>query len=550
MPTSQKKRIFIANDASILDTGYGIYGKEIISRLHKSDKFEVAELGCYCDINHPKIKNIPWKFYPNAVAHNDPRIEQYKSNNLNQFGLWRFNRCLADFKPHIVFDVRDYWMYFYQDSSPYRNHFSWVIMPTTDSNPPKIDWLYTYQNAELIVPYTQWAKKVLTNSCGNKINLFPQVANAGINAHEFYPVYNKKEHKIKYFGKDLNIVGLVMRNQKRKLIADIFIAFKQFLELLKDKNDLSTYDKTFLYLHTSFPEENGWDIPALLLEYNLLDKVFFTYKCKNCGHFYPSKIRTGVTVCSKCNHRSVYMAGPSNGINTENLNEIYNLFDIFVQYAICEGFGMPQVEAAACGLQTAAVDHSAMTEIMENVDGIKIPVQRMFREMEINADRAYPDNDFTANMLYNFFINTPENIKLENSKKIREKCLSTYTWDNVYKVWEEAFDSIDIKNKAPWDSKNVPQVQNMSMKVPQNLNNKEFIEFICLKVINDPHLLKTSNIQTLIKDLTSGLVAKNGNTTSVNRQYAVDILEGLLNNKIMCDAMRADPNNIKKEDFI
>lgn len=550
MKSTTKKRIFIANDASILDTGYGIYGKEILSRLHKSDKFEVAELGCYCDVKNPRIKDIPWKFYPNAVLADDPRIEQYKANNLNQFGMWRFNRCLVDFKPHIVFDVRDYWMYFYQDISPYRHHFSWVIMPTTDSTPPKIDWLYTYQNAELIVPYTEWAKKVLLNSCGNKINLFPKVANAGINPEEFYPIPDKKSHKIKYFGEDLNIVGLVMRNQKRKLIADIFIAFKKFLEALKLNNHIDTYKKTYLYLHTSFPEENGWDIPSLLLEYNLLDKVYFTYKCRNCNSVYASKFNTGVTICHQCNNRAVTMAGPSNGIKTSELNQIYNLFDIFMQYAICEGFGMPQVEAAACGLQTAAVDYSAMTEIMDNVNGIKIPVDRMFREMEINADRAYPDNNFTAKLLYDFFINTSDDTKLKNSEIIRNKCISKYTWDDVYKVWEEAFDNIDITKKIPWESKLVAQVQNMSLKVPKTLNDKEFVEFICSKVINDPHLIGTANIQNLIRELTSGMIAKNGTIVSVTRQYAIDILENILSNKVNCEKMRLDPNNIKKEDFI
>lgn len=547
---SSKKRIFIANDASILDTGYGIYGKEIISRIHASDKFEIAELGCYCDVKNHKIKDIPWKFYPNAVNTDDPRYDQYKSQTLNQFGMWRFNRCLIDFKPHIVFDVRDYWMYFYQDISPYRHHFSWVIMPTTDSTPPKIDWLYTYQNAELIVPYTRWAKNVLNDTCGDKINLFPKIANAGINPNEFYPIEDKKAHKIKYFGKDINLVGLVMRNQKRKLIADILIAFRQFLELLKNTNQIETYNKTYLYLHTSFPEENGWDIPSLLLEYGLLDRVYFTYRCRNCGSVRPNKFNNGITVCNKCNSRAVCMAGPSNGVKTVELNEIYNLFDIFVQYAICEGFGMPQVEAAACGLQTAAVDYSSMSEIMENVDGIKIPVDRVFREMEINADRVYPDNNHTAKILYDFFINVSEDTRYKNQKHIREKCLSIYTWDNVYKVWEEAFDSIDINKKLPWDSKHVPTVENMTIKVPQKLNNKEFVEFICLKVINDPHLLKTAHIQNLIKDLTSGLIAKNGSITSVDRQYAVNILENLLNNRIMCEQMRLNPSTLNKEDFI
>ena len=545
-----KKRIFIANDASILDTGYGIYGKEIISRIHNSGKYEVAELGCYCDVGNPKTKNIPWKFYPNAVASNDPRAEQYKANSLNQFGMWRFNRCLVDFKPHIVFDVIDYWMYFYQDVSPYRHHFSWIIMPTTDSSPPKTDWLYTFQNAELIVPYTSWAKKILSEYCGNKINLFPKIANAGINPQQFYPVADKTAHKIKHFGKDINIVGLVMRNQKRKLIADIFLAFKKFLESLKQTSQNEIYDKTFLYLHTSYPEDNGWDIPALLLEYGLLDKVYFTYKCKHCQHYHPGKFQAGISECTQCHNRTVAMASPINGISTEGLNEIYNLFDIFVQYAICEGFGMPQVEAAACGLQIASVDYSAMTEIVENLNGIKLRVDRMFREMEINADRAYPDNDYTAKVLYDFFVNTSSETKYINSQIIREKCISTYTWDNVYKVWEEAFDSIDIRKKLPWDSKDVPQAQNASLKVPKNLTDREFIEFICLKVINDPHLLKTANIQTLMRDATGGLVAKNGNVISISKQYLVDILETFLANKINCEKMRLNPDTITKEDFI
>lgn len=545
-----KKRIFIANDASFLDTGYGVYGKEIISRIHKSDKYEVAELGCYATINDPRIKNIPWKFYPNAVKADDSRFQQYSSNNLNQFGLWRFNRCLADFKPHIVFDVRDYWMYSYQDTSPYRSHFNWIIMPTTDSDPPKIDWLYTYQNAELVIPYTDFAKNILQRTCGSRINLFPKIANAGINPDEFYPIKDKLSHKIKYLGRDLNIVGAVMRNQKRKLIPELLISFKTFLELLKNSKQDEVYNKTYLYLHTSYPEENGWDIPSLLLEYGLLDKVYFTYKCKNCGKVSCGKFHSSLRICSDCNTRALAIAGSSNGVTTSELNNIYNLFDIFVQYAICEGFGMPQVEAAACGLQIASVDYSAMAEIAENLNGIKIPVQKMFREMEINADRAYPDNDFTAKMFYDFFVHTSNDTKLKNSQIIREKCLSIYTWDSVYKVWEEAFDSIDIRKKLSWNSNQAPKVQNGSVKVPNHLDEKEFIEYICLNIINDPYLLQTANIQTLIKDAVNYLVARSGSISTISKQEVLSILEGYLNNKIIYEKIRLNPELISKEDFI
>jgi glycosyltransferase involved in cell wall biosynthesis len=547
--TMKKKRLLIANDASFLDTGYGIYGKELISRLHNSGKYEVAELGCYAEKNHPKIKLTPWKFYPNAVSMNDQRIDHYKSSAANQFGAWRFNRVLADFKPHIVFDVRDYWMYSYQEISPYKKYFHWVIMPTTDSAPPKLEWLYTFANADIIVPYTKWAYEVLSNTCGSSINMFPKIANAGINSTEFFPVQDKKQHQKTYFGKEVSIVGAVMRNQKRKLLADLMVAYKKYLNKLIESGNMELYEKSYLYLHTTYPEDNGWDLPSLLLEHNLLDKTYFTYICRQCNKFFPSKFQNAVTKCPHCNNRSATVCGPSHGVNTQQLNEVYNLFDLFIQYAICEGFGMPQVEAAACGLKIASIDYSAMTEIVENLDGIKIPLKTLFREMETNADRSYPDNDATSNIIYDYMVNVPYSQKLQERETIRNKCLSLYTWDDVYKVWDECFDSIDINKKPSWDHKET-DITNPNLKVPKGLEIPEFIEFICNNIIKSPELLKTSHIQTLIKDSISGIIARNGTLSSINHEQVIQILEGHLNNKIMCDKMRTDPGSLVKEDFI
>lgn len=544
-----KKRILIANDASFLNTGYGIYGKEILTRLHNSSKYEVAELGCYADATNPKIKNIPWKFYPNAVASNDNRTDQYKSNAINQFGLWRFNRCAADFKPHIVFDVRDYWMFSYQESSPLKKYFNWVIMPATDSTPPKIEWLYTFCNADVVVPYTNWAKKTLQLSCGNQIKLFPKIANAGINPTEFYPLENKSEHKKKYFGEDYHIIGTVMRNQRRKLLPDLMLAYKKYLEILKQSNNKELADKTYLYLHTSYPEDSGWDIPALLLEYGIADKVFFTYSCKSCNNWFPSKFQQSISVCKHCGNKSAAVSSPVNGIPTEQLNQVYNLFDLFVQYAICEGFGMPQIEAASAGLTLASVDYSAMTEIIDNLGGYKIPVIRTFREMETNADRVYPDIDKTVEIFYDYFVNLSEEDRKNNGIMTREKCVSYYTWDNVYRVWEECFDSIDINSKLSWSDRSVGQT-NYSLKVPRELTDKQFVQFICNHIINDPSLINTASIQCLIRDTVSGIVATPGSLTMINRNYLVDKLDGYLNNKIMCEKMRTDSKTIIKEDFI
>lgn len=546
---TKKKRLFIANDSSFLDTGYGVYGKELLTRLHNSGKYEVAELGCYSYAGQEQIKSIPWKFYPNAVLSNDNRFDAYRSNTANQFGAWRFSRAILDFRPDIVFDVRDYWMYAYQENTSLKKYFSWVIMPTTDSAPQRTEWLYTFANADLIVPYTDWAKKVLNESCGKLINLYPKIVNAGINPGEFYPIENKIEHKIKYFGRDLNVIGLVMRNQKRKLMADMMLAFRKYLNRLKDSGLHEEYEKATLYFHTSYPEENGWDLPSLLLEHGIIDKTYFTYNCQKCKEFFPSKFQGAVTTCQHCKNKTAAFCSPSNGVSTNNLNKIYNLFDIFVQCAICEGFGMPQVEAAACGLQLASVDYSAMTEIVEKLDGYKIPVARLFREMETNADRANPDIDALANILYRFFIEISQETKQESSKIIRQKCVDIYSWDNVYKVWDECFDSVDISRKIPWDTKDVSGT-NHSVAVPQGLNPKQFIEYICENIIKEPALLKTANVQLMIRDFCAGLCFNNGGIRSLTHEQVVKLLETYLSNKISEEHARINPNSLIKEDFI
>ena len=106
----KKKRILFRNEASFLYSGYGKYGKEVMKRLHKTGKYELAEFATYGIVNDPRCKSIPWKYYANAPAKNDPRIQEYNKNPTNQFGEWRFERVLLDFKPDIVFDIRDFWM--------------------------------------------------------------------------------------------------------------------------------------------------------------------------------------------------------------------------------------------------------------------------------------------------------------------------------------------------------------------------------------------------------------------------------------------------------
>jgi glycosyltransferase involved in cell wall biosynthesis len=548
---NRKKRILICNDSSFLATGYGVYGKEILSRLHKSGNYEVAELGCYASVGDSRINRVPWRFYPNSVTRDDPRYNEYIKNNSNQFGLWRFGKCVLDFKPDIVFDVRDYWMYSYQEISPLRKFFNWVIMPTVDSAPQKIEWLYTFANADIVVPYTEWAKKILLDGCGDKVNLFPKIANAGVNIHEFLPLHDLKIKKIKhaYFNNpNAIVVGSVMRNQKRKLISDCLLAFKKYLNKLLENNKLDVYNNSILYLHTTYPEEMGWDLPSLLLEHGVADKTYFSYVCQKCKENFPNKFSGPLGYCPKCDNISSAFASPSNPLDNSQLCYLYNTFDLYLQYAICEGFGMPQIEAASCGVPIASVDYSAMTEVVKNLDGFAIPVDRIFRENDTNADRAYPDINKTADIFYNYIVNY--SIEEKNNKKIktRELCCKQYTWDQVYNVWDECFQNVDTSNKLPWDHP-IMETGHANEYVTKGLKKYDFVKYICDHIIKDKDIINTGYVQSLLRDFNHIIVSKGVSTITKEHKEIVDVLEIYLKNKMFYEKIRCNSQQIE-EDYL
>ena len=57
-----KKRILMCAESSHVDSGFGNYTRNILSRLYETGKYEIAELSAY---RGPNIKNnFPWKIYP------------------------------------------------------------------------------------------------------------------------------------------------------------------------------------------------------------------------------------------------------------------------------------------------------------------------------------------------------------------------------------------------------------------------------------------------------------------------------------------------------
>ena len=219
----------------------------MMSRLHETGKYELAEFATYGSINDNRNRQIPWDYYANVPNQGDPSLEEYNKNAINQFGEWRFERVLLDFKPDIVFDIRDFWMLGYQGRSPLRDYYNWTIMPTVDSAPQRPDWIDTFAKADGVFTYSDWSGDVLRKESGGMISPLG-AASPGVDIETFKPVPNKSAHKSEAgLLDDVKIIGTVMRNQKRKLFPDLFQAFRKFLDQCEQRGKTELAKKTFLY---------------------------------------------------------------------------------------------------------------------------------------------------------------------------------------------------------------------------------------------------------------------------------------------------------------
>lgn len=509
----RKRKILFCSEASFLNTGYANYTKRVLEELHNTGKYELAEMGAFGQRNDPKGMSLPWKYY--GVAPNidyQPKaskeeINFYQSSVYNSFGAGIFEEVCLNFRPDIVFDIRDYWMTSFIDESPFRDYYRFVLMPTVDAAPQARHWMDMYKRADAVFSYSEWAGKVLKEQSGGRINYIGTASPLADNV--FHPGIKSTSRSYLNIPEDAIVIGTVMRNQRRKLFPDLFDAFSKFLKKVDNP------EKYFLYCHTGYPDM-GWEIPELLQEYNLESKVYFTYKHESsgqiCAAFYNGP---------KCNELN--FCGVKNGITNVQLSKIYNSFDLYIQYANSEGFGIPLAEASACGIPICAIDYSAMSSILDNLGGVRLKPKGFYKELETGCYRAVPDNEDTANKLVEFFKDY-NGLDKKDSYIYRKDIASTY--EKVYNKNTtidpliNCFDNIPIKDeRKTWDSP--PKIfQPQPYNSLSNIEAKDAARWLILNVLGDKSKINTFFEARLIRDIKYGYKTNTVNSMYLNESSA------------------------------
>jgi glycosyltransferase involved in cell wall biosynthesis len=391
-------RISLISNAPWATTGYGQQAKLVAPRL-KALGHEISIQAFYGHAGSP----IDWngiQIY-GAAAH--------------PFGMDTVFAHADNFKADIIISNMDSWVM--EPDMLFGKR--WVAWFPIDSEPCPPLVVEKVSKAYHRIVWTKFAQGEM-----DRIGLDYDYIPYGVDLNNYKPADRIECRKTAHMPLDKFIVGMVAMNKgypPRKAFYQNIEAFKRFHE---------NHPDTMLYLHTldgSRPNGETIDLVTFIRSLNLeigRDVVF-------------------------ADQYSYVLGYPDDAMRT-----LYNCMDVHLLVSMGEGFGMPQLEAQACGTPVICGDWTTMSELC-------------FSGWKVKKSDAIPF--FTLQNTYQFLPMVDAIVeKLEEAYKMRgneeyskraRKGAEQYDIDQVIeKYWKPVLAKIDRKIKSMPDSPVVRQI--------------------------------------------------------------------------------------------
>jgi len=471
----KKKKIVFHSNCSRAFTGFGKNAKNILKYLYKTNKYELVEFCNGKAYKDKDLETLPWKTYGSLP------MDQNKIRQINEdpglarraaYGSEMVDQIIADEKPDIYLGVEDIWGFDGYWNKKWWNKTNCMIWTTLDSLPilPK-----AVDAAKKIKNYYVWAsfaEKGLNDLGHNHV----KTLRGSIDTSTFYPLPQEQKslNREKYnIDKDEYIIGFVFRNQLRKSVPNLLDGFKLF----KQQNPNT---KAKLLLHTHWSE--GWDIVRLLKEKNIdRNDILTTYFCKHCKN-YEIKPFSGQNIdCKLCGSvKTQETTNVSNGVDEEQLNEIYNLMDVYCHPFTSGGQEIPIQEAKLTELITLVTNYSCGEDSC-NEESAGLPLEwTEYREPGTQFIKATTSPESIAERLTEVY-NIPNDKRLVLGRQAREYVIKNYSIEVIGKQLEDIFDNMP---EVDWDFDLSEKLRNVDY-LPQSTNSaSDFIIDLYKNMLN------------------------------------------------------------------
>jgi glycosyltransferase involved in cell wall biosynthesis len=160
---------------------------------------------------------------------------------------------------------------------------------------------------------------------------------------------------------------------------------------------------------------------------------------------------------------------PMGGMSREGMADLYNTFDILAMPSNAEGFGLPLIEAQACGVPTIATDFTTMPELCNS--GWLIKPEAMYLSPLLSWQALASINSIQDRIAYAY--NNRDEV-IEKGKEAREFA-KQYSWDKIVNEnWLPMLDEFEDRIKD--EEKSYTQMPNIDSMVEPFLKVEDIEE--------------------------------------------------------------------------
>jgi len=343
--------------------------------------------------------SIPWQGYPwNPLP--------FPVVGFGGVDIWaRLSALVASEQPEVVVVCQDfpYAQTAFQGCRIDWSQRGFMVVTPIDGTPIHPAWLDVVDLADSTLVISEFGVEGM-RLAGRQVSLLPP----GVDCGEFYPAAGGEVAALRQkvgLPPDTFVVGMFAMNQGRKAVSATADVFREFA---RDKPD------AFLYLDMDKGSPAGWDIPVLC-EQIRLDPTKVKYK--------QDAMEAGLM----------------------GLRERYLLCDVNSVISHREGFGLPLIEAQACGVVAMALDYCSGPEVVGGGKGVLV---RRIPYMEYgtwgHARDAFPDMRDWLHKLNQLYHKPALRQQLANAGYEAAKAR---TWDKTADRFEDELKKVAAKRQ-------------------------------------------------------------------------------------------------------
>lgn len=378
-----KLKILYSSNAFWSSSGYGIQGRSLLPRLAELPEVSGRE----------NIAQFAW-FGLVGGMHNVDGFRIYPAG-ADPYGNDIIQAHRQDFGANIVISLIDVWVM--KDTAQKVAPALWLPWCPIDHDPIPEAVLNSLQGAHLTLAYSKWGRDMLT-AAGVPNEYIPHGVEPNIFRvwEDVNQVARFKQQVLRCAPGDYLTV-MVAANKGYPDRKAYQVQLRAWAAFAKDKPHAR------LYCHTEpTTMYGGLDLPKLCQNLGIGERVIFPDRYQ----YYK-------------------------GLPPEYMSIMYNSADAFLGAAMSEGFGIPLIEAQACGVPVVTTDFSAMPELVRW--GYKIQPADMFWT-PMNAWQAWPDVHGIRDALEELHAQWESNghtWPLSQRLKAQEAIHSEYSWDSI-----------------------------------------------------------------------------------------------------------------------